>query len=234
MSSGMDLRKRMAPQGPAQARAARPRPTRARSRPSTPARPARSRSATTRCSRSTTCTTRRPRSRRRAPSCWASCSARAASCAATGRTCRSRTPSRATCTTCGCPLRKKVIDHFLQFGFVVVSLEEEAPPPFANFMTGKEMAAQSEMGPEANRATTGRARPPDASAARARSGRSRRDADQRQRTRSARRRRRRVQPQPRARRARRRPVRALVRATWASPTTAGSTASSHQLRLGTL
>ena len=27
------------------------------------------------------------------------------------------------------PFAKNVIDHFLQFGFVVVSLEEEAPPP---------------------------------------------------------------------------------------------------------
>ena len=48
------------------------------------------------------------------------------------------------------PFAKNVIDHFLQFGFCVVSLEEEAPPPFSNFLRGKKMAAQSEMGPDAN------------------------------------------------------------------------------------
>ena len=48
------------------------------------------------------------------------------------------------------PFAKSVIDHFMQFGFCVVSLEEECPPPFSNFIKGKEMAAQSEMGPDAN------------------------------------------------------------------------------------
>jgi hypothetical protein len=66
------------------------------------------------------------------------------------------------------PFAKSVIDHFLQFGFVVVSLEEEAPPPFANFIRGKQMAAQSEMGPEANGPENRRRDAPDQSEARAR------------------------------------------------------------------
>ena len=52
------------------------------------------------------------------------------------------------------------------FGFVVVSLEEEGPPPFANFLKGKQIAAVSHMGPreeaqnqrEAPTATESRAR----------------------------------------------------------------------------
>ena len=64
------------------------------------------------------------------------------------------------------PFAKKVIDHFLQFGFVVVSLEEEAPPPFSNFIRGKAMAAQSEMGPEANTLRNTPRDPPDAAEAR--------------------------------------------------------------------
>ena len=66
------------------------------------------------------------------------------------------------------PFAKHVIDHFLQFGFVIVSLEEESPPPFAAFIKGKAMAAQSEMGPDANGHTNRRVDPPDASATRAR------------------------------------------------------------------
>ena len=66
------------------------------------------------------------------------------------------------------PFAKKVIDHFLQFGFVIVSLEEESPPPFANFIKGKAMAAQSEMGPDANGYENRRKDAPDASEARAR------------------------------------------------------------------
>ena len=65
------------------------------------------------------------------------------------------------------PFAKAVIDHFLQFGFVVVSLEEEAPPPFANFIRGKAMAAQSEMGPEANTLRNAPRDPPDAAESRA-------------------------------------------------------------------
>ena len=65
------------------------------------------------------------------------------------------------------PFAKAVIDHFLQFGFCVVSLEEEAPPPFSNFMTGKKMAAQSEMGPAANGPEARRKEAPDASQLRA-------------------------------------------------------------------
>jgi len=65
------------------------------------------------------------------------------------------------------PFAKKVIDHFLQFGFVIVSLEEEAPPPFANFIRGKAMAAQSEMGPAANGYENRRKDPPDQSELRA-------------------------------------------------------------------
>ena len=49
---------------------------------------------------------------------------------------------------------------------MVVSLEEENPPPFANFSKGKAMAAQSEMGPEANTQRNG----PSASAARRAAG----------------------------------------------------------------
>jgi hypothetical protein len=65
------------------------------------------------------------------------------------------------------PFAKTVIDHFLQFGFVIVSLEEEAPPPFANFIRGKEMAAQSEMGPDTNLLRNTSRDPPDAAEARA-------------------------------------------------------------------
>jgi hypothetical protein len=64
------------------------------------------------------------------------------------------------------PFAKTVIDHFLQFGFVIVSLEEEAPPPFANFIKGKQMAAQSEMGPDANSMRNKPRDPPDAAEAR--------------------------------------------------------------------
>ena len=65
------------------------------------------------------------------------------------------------------PFAKKVVDHFLQFGFVIVSLEEEAPPPFSNFIKGKAMAAQSEMGPDANLLRNRPRDAPDAAEARA-------------------------------------------------------------------
>jgi hypothetical protein len=65
------------------------------------------------------------------------------------------------------PFAKTVIDHFLQFGFVIVSLEEEAPAPFANFIRGKAMAAQSEMGPDAQGYQNRRKDPPDQSQLRA-------------------------------------------------------------------
>ena len=65
------------------------------------------------------------------------------------------------------PFAKTVIDHFLQFGFCVVSLEEEAPPPFSNFIKGKAMAAQSEMGPAANGDDNRRQDPPNQSEIRA-------------------------------------------------------------------
>jgi len=80
------------------------------------------------------------------------------------------------------PFAKKVIDHFLQFGFVVVSLEEEAPPPFSNFMTGKKMAAQSEMGPAANGDDNRRAEAPDQSQLRAQKRPLKAESDQRLRT----------------------------------------------------
>ena len=64
------------------------------------------------------------------------------------------------------PFAKSVIDDFLQFGFVIVSLEEEAPPPFANFIKGKAMAAQSEMGPDANSMRNKPRDAPDAAEAR--------------------------------------------------------------------
>jgi len=65
------------------------------------------------------------------------------------------------------PFARSVIDHFLMFGFVVVSLEEEGPPPFANFVKGKQMAATSQMGPPGDRFKQTR-EPPTASETRAR------------------------------------------------------------------
>lgn len=44
------------------------------------------------------------------------------------------------------PFARGIIDNFLQFGFVVVSLEEEDPPPFSNLINGKKMAAVSNSG----------------------------------------------------------------------------------------
>jgi len=78
------------------------------------------------------------------------------------------------------PFAKKVIDHFLQFGFVIVSLEEEAPPPFHNFIKGKQMAAQSEMGPDANGLRNQPRDPPDAAEARAAKKPIAAESDQRQ------------------------------------------------------
>ena len=132
------------------------------------------------------------------------------------------------------PFAKTVIDHFLQFGFVVVSLEEEAPPPFANFIRGKQMAAQSEMGPEANTLRNTPRDPPDAAEARAAKRPIATDADQsRQRTpkrpaaASAAQAR-----QPRPRRARRRPVRALLRVRGRVQLPPAVPHLQHQLRLG--
>ena len=125
------------------------------------------------------------------------------------------------------PFAKKVIDHFLQFGFVVVSLEEEAPPPFANFIKGKAMAAQSEMGPAANGDDNRRKDPPDQSQLRAQKRPIAASSDQKLRT-----------PKRGAGVAGRpRPPTSCPScptsasasspsSTWASPTTAGSTASS--------
>ena len=46
------------------------------------------------------------------------------------------------------PFARNVIDNFLMFGFVLVSLETESPPPFANFVKGKkQLAATSSMAP---------------------------------------------------------------------------------------
>lgn len=81
-----------------------------------------------------------------------------------------------------CPFAKSVIDHFLQFGFCVVSLEEEAPPPFANFIKGKQMASQSEMGPDANTRQNKPRDPPDASESRAMKRPIVSDTDQKHRT----------------------------------------------------
>jgi hypothetical protein len=64
------------------------------------------------------------------------------------------------------PFARGVIDSFLMFGFVVVTLEEEGPPPFANFLKGKEIAAVSSMGPVP--ADRKRKDPPDTAGARAR------------------------------------------------------------------
>lgn len=65
------------------------------------------------------------------------------------------------------PFARAVIDNFLKFGFVVVSLEEEGPPPFANFIRGKQLAAVSQMGPQSERDASKR-EAPTASEARAR------------------------------------------------------------------
>lgn len=59
------------------------------------------------------------------------------------------------------PFARGIIDGFLQFGFVVVSLEEEDDAPFANLTKGKKMAAVSNMANDTNE-------PGDASAARKR------------------------------------------------------------------
>jgi hypothetical protein len=80
------------------------------------------------------------------------------------------------------PFAKKVVDHFLQFGFVVVSLEEEAPPPFSNFIRGKAMAAQSEMGPDANTMRNAPRDAPDAAEARAAKRPMAAETEQKQRT----------------------------------------------------
>ena len=80
------------------------------------------------------------------------------------------------------PFAKKVIDHFLQFGFVIVSLEEEAPPPFSNFVAAKKMAAQSEMGPAANGYDNRRAEAPDQAQLRAQKRPIATDSDQKLRT----------------------------------------------------
>jgi len=52
------------------------------------------------------------------------------------------------------PFARAVIDHFLMFGFVLVSLEKESPPPFANFVKGKQLAATSSMAPRGRAGAT--------------------------------------------------------------------------------
>ena len=52
------------------------------------------------------------------------------------------------------PFARAVIDHFLMFGFVLVSLEKESPPPFANFVKGKQLAATSSMAPRTRQGAT--------------------------------------------------------------------------------
>ena len=52
------------------------------------------------------------------------------------------------------PFARQVIDHFLMFGFVLVSLEKESPPPFANFVKGKQLAATSNMAPRGRQGAT--------------------------------------------------------------------------------
>ena len=66
------------------------------------------------------------------------------------------------------PFARNVVDHFLMFGFVCVSLEREAPPPFANFIKGKQMAATSQMGPREDGRYASQREPPTDSEARAR------------------------------------------------------------------
>ena len=53
-----------------------------------------------------------------------------------------------------CPFARDVIDNFLMFGFVLVSLEKESPPPFANFVKGKQLAATSSMAPRGRQGAT--------------------------------------------------------------------------------
>ena len=65
------------------------------------------------------------------------------------------------------PFARTVVDHFLMFGFVCVSLEREAPPPFANFIKGKQMAATSQMGPREDGRYASQREPPTDSEARA-------------------------------------------------------------------
>ena len=64
------------------------------------------------------------------------------------------------------PFARNVIDSFLQFGMCLVSLEEEPPAPFANFLKGREAAGASDMGVSDN-GRTKRSRPPDAAQSRA-------------------------------------------------------------------
>jgi|AOAMet_66_BLW_10_1038536.scaffolds.fasta_scaffold01065_4 hypothetical protein len=52
------------------------------------------------------------------------------------------------------PFARQVIDHFLMFGFVLVSLEKESPPPFANFVKGKQLASTSNMAPRGKQGAT--------------------------------------------------------------------------------
>ncbi len=53
-----------------------------------------------------------------------------------------------------CPFARDVIDNFLMFGFVLVSLEKERPPPFANFIKGKQLASTSSMAPRGRQGVT--------------------------------------------------------------------------------
>ena len=44
------------------------------------------------------------------------------------------------------PFARTVIDQFLMFGFCLVSLEEEPPAPFANFLKGRDAVGTTDMG----------------------------------------------------------------------------------------
>jgi len=69
------------------------------------------------------------------------------------------------------PFARSVVDSFLQFGFVVVSLENEAPPPFANFIKGKKMASgSSNMAPRSRAGTHPSHEAPTAAESRQRAG----------------------------------------------------------------
>ena len=68
------------------------------------------------------------------------------------------------------PFARSVIDNFLQFGFVLVSLENEAPPPFANFTKGKQLASSSNMAPRGRAGTHASREAPTASESRQRAG----------------------------------------------------------------
>ena len=64
------------------------------------------------------------------------------------------------------PFARDVIDQFLVFGFCLVSLEREAPAPFAAYIKGRDAVGQTDMG-LSDEMDRQRQRPPDAAGYRA-------------------------------------------------------------------